>query len=299
MNVRVLITVILATAVAACATTPATRTANKEIFKPPGLSKTTSPTEAVRVNARMISAEEQSVTQAALWPFCDCENEKDKDGKSRKDYREALQEKTKEQVATQSRLDGLNESFAEVNLAWVKKSLETLNHYDADEVNGRRNAIIASGDYNKETIDAAKKFQCGYYPLAIDGECDQTRATGWLTFTEARAAVCNAGYLGTDETSVELAKWYTDNRVFERNTAYANWILNKLQNNLADQVARDPENSEIYLEMANRARAQETEVERVILSLATDDNGRISSATLTELRGDNAANLTVDEICPR
>lgn len=194
----------------------------------------------------------------------------------------------------------LRESFGYVEINWIKKALFSLDQYNAKDLEelGPEDTI-GSLEYNTATVEAVKNFQCLWHPKASDGTCDQGRTTGWMTYPEARAAICTSGYAGKDDTTILLAGWYANGTVFERNLAYANWLVNKLSRNLPQliQNADKGPDREFYLAVESDARILQSFINSMVNAEA--EIRELTNAERAALRGDVNAARTLNDICPR
>ncbi|MEL6506766.1 MAG: hypothetical protein AAFR29_03955 [Pseudomonadota bacterium] len=194
----------------------------------------------------------------------------------------------------------LRESFGYVEINWIKKALFSLDQYNAEDLEEFGPAQTVGGlDYNAATAEAVKNFQCLYYPKASDGTCDQGRTTGWITYPEARAAICTSGYAAKDDTAILLAGWYANGTVFERNLAFANWLVAKLSRNLPQliQNAEEGPDREFYLAVESDARILQSFINSMVNAEA--EIRGLTIAQRAALRGDVNAALALNEICPR
>lgn len=200
----------------------------------------------------------------------------------------------------QSSLRVLRESFQYVELTWAKKALYSLGQYDEDILSREGTAeTVSTLDYNEATVEAVKNFQCLYHPKASDGTCDKAKTTGWITYPEARAAICTSGYAGQDDTAILLAGWYANGTVFERNLSHANWLVNKLSKNLPALIQNTQEgpDREFYLAIESDARILQNFINSMVNAEA--EIRELTNAQRAALRGDPNAILTLAEICPR
>jgi len=227
------------------------------------------------------------------FPFCNC---KEKVGVVER----ALEAEKQKVRALETSLRVLRESVNYIEVTWTKKALYSLGQYDPEtlEREGTRNTVGGT-EYNEATIEAAKNFQCLYHPRGSDGNCDVAKTTGWLTFPESRSAICTAGYAGADDTAILLAQWYANGTVFERNLAYANWLVAKLQRNLPAliQEAEDESRRSYFLAIESDGRILESFINSMVNAEAEVRD--LTPAQKAILKGDPNADLSLAEICPR
>lgn len=205
---------------------------------------------------------DEGVVEAAL-PWCGCTRKEFDALKAEFETLEVLYLRTRadrDQLAESARIG--KESLKYVEVKWVKKALLSLNQYNAAAVRERgHDKVILGSDYDDLTIAAVRKFQCGKYPLSSNEDCDKLRATGWLTFDEARDAICYAGVSATDEMALLLADWYANGRVFAKDLAVSALIVETLLVNLKEHVTHTPSqqnghfySEDYYIGVENRAR---------------------------------------------
>ncbi|NWG92328.1 MAG: hypothetical protein HXY21_07435 [Parvularculaceae bacterium] len=172
----------------------------------------------------------------ALWPFCGCSKE-DYDAllalydDLKKKYADTERER---QELRRSALNG-RESLKYVDLLWTKKALLTLGHYKKTGLTWvDHDKVILKPDYDAKTIVAVKAFQCAEYEKTSGAEklCDVRRETGWITFPEARNAICMAGIAASDEMGLLLAEWFAYGRVYNKNLGLSSALVDALLTNL-------------------------------------------------------------------
>ncbi|MEO0320344.1 MAG: hypothetical protein AAF199_05560 [Pseudomonadota bacterium] len=118
-------------------------------------------------------------------------------------------------------------------------------------------------------------------------------------YPEARAAICTSGYAAKDDTAILLAGWYANGTVFERNLAFANWLVAKLSRNLPQliQNAEEGPDREFYLAVESDARILQSFINSMVNAEA--EIRGLTIAQRAALRGDVNAALALNEICPR
>ncbi|MGF1545363.1 MAG: hypothetical protein ACFB00_12865 [Parvularculaceae bacterium] len=109
-----------------------------------------------------------------------------------------------------------------VRIDHVKQALFDLGHYDADKnkIIGFHgpdgfNKIIRSQSVDDFAVAAAKRFQCASYPPNNPNECEPSRKSGWLTFFQARHALCLAGYKAQGPAARVVADWFARGKVYD------------------------------------------------------------------------------------
>ncbi|MEO0399602.1 MAG: hypothetical protein AAF224_09315 [Pseudomonadota bacterium] len=124
--------------------------------------------------------------------------------------------------------DVYQESFSLITLAWIKAALYYGGDYEGLPIKGSvLNTVVRSAAYDKHTVSAVKRFQCRYHRQPE--RCEDIRASGWITFPEARDLLCRAGYaLADPDLTLLVAEWYTDGKVFEKNLPFADVLAQRL-----------------------------------------------------------------------
>ena len=256
-------------------------------------------------NAKKIISGRSRSTDRSIAPqnvqlFCGaCEAEKD-------DLQFDLEEAESDIKDLEAKIEVMENAYSNVEATWVKRSLRFLGKYDDAEVKkaGGFAKIFENSYYDDVTVKAARRFQCDYYGVVSETLCNRDpRATGWLTFPEARAAICHSGYRAVDDTATLLAGWYAYGRVFEQDLPRAWWLLAKAQKELAPLI-NDSEGDEqaFFLTVESNVRQLKSFIDKLI---ETDVNARDDltddekDALESELYGDVNANHSQDEICPR
>ncbi len=235
-----------------------------------------------------------AMTPAAWSPFCSkCERE-------RADLKVDLKGEIESHEALKDSSRVLRDGFGYIRIDWVKAALFNAGHYDSTAVRiDGYDATIKSLEYNRLTIDAAKRFQCAFYEEAADGGCDTALSTGWITFLEARSSICEQGFLAKDETAFVLAEWYAYGRVFEQDLAYAFHLVKTYQDSLNAQIAAESnvQQKDYLKKLNNDARALRQFVDRIIHERAKA-SGHTTQAELDAMHG---IGVTFDKsvICPR
>jgi hypothetical protein len=170
----------------------------------------------------------------AIWPFCGCSKEEfDALVEAYDKLDVALEEKSRELGDLKLSATRARESYKHVELPVVKKALLTHDLYDAAAVRQKgHDNVITTWVYDSLTIDAVEEYQCRRYGTMTGNDCDSRQATGWLTFWEAREAICSAGLLAEDEVALKLADWLASGYVFNRNLDLSSKIVDELLDNL-------------------------------------------------------------------
>jgi hypothetical protein len=204
----------------------------------------------------------------AAWPFCGCTRKELEAAiadavRWKRDFERAEEERQELRLAA---LTG-RESLKYVELLWVKKALVTLDYYDSAALRQKgHDKVILAPELDPLTIAAVKKFQCKRYadPGAAGSNgkaCANNRlATGWMTFPEAREAICRAGIEAEDETALRLAEWFAYGLVFNRNLSLSEALIEKLIENLKAHPDHTPAQQQAhfypesyYSDVADRA----------------------------------------------
>jgi hypothetical protein len=236
---------------------------------------------------------EPSMTPADWSPFCsNCERD-----------RRALESDLAEEKAAHEALKDaaavLRESFGYVRIDWVKAALFNAGFYDetAVTIDGYED-VIRSLDYNRLTIEAVKRFQCAFYDRAPDGGCDTSQATGWITFLEARSAICEQGLKARDQTAYLLAEWYAYGRVFEQDLGFAYWLVSHYRDALDKQIKQttDAAKKDYLLRLHNDARRLLDFVDRLIHQKAKAE--RLSISETAALHSKDKV-YDPKDVCPR
>lgn len=137
----------------------------------------------------------------------------------------------------------LDDSFRFVGLPYVIRALHTLGKFDSQKKALARSGgiyrLIFENQYKGVVVTAARKWQCDYYEsFTYDGACTKEQETGWLTYGEARAAICEAGYEGKNQLAEVVANWYASGIVYEKNLRFADWLTNKAIANLPGEIQK-------------------------------------------------------------
>ncbi len=243
---------------------------------------------------------DEGVVDAAL-PWCGCTRKEFAALSARFDELDKLYLRTRterDQLSESARIG--KESLKYVELKWAKKALLSLKHYNAAAVRERgHDKVILGADYDDLTIAAVKDFQCKKYPPSSNQTCDKLRATGWLTFDEARDAICIAGVGATDEMALLLADWYATGHVFRKDLAVSALIVEQLLRNLKEHIAHSPSHQnghyyseDYYIGIENRARVFQG---KLLSMLRTD--ARAAGVSTEEYRGRFKGTLSEKEVC--
>lgn len=163
-----------------------------------------------------------------------------------------------------SQIDIVKQSFYYLKLTWVKKSLYNLCANEKDKL---AKGLITENDavfthfnsagehakdkldckailpprtgtlerdlaYDRAVVNAVKDFQCDFHAKTSTSACDEARATGWITYEEARKAVCRAGYAAKDDVAITLAEWLKEGQVYWQNLYMSHAMIEKLKTNL-------------------------------------------------------------------
>jgi hypothetical protein len=191
----------------------------------------------------------------AIWPFCGCSKEEfDALLAAHDDLKKKYQTSERERLELRrSALTG-RESLKYIDLLWTKKALLTLGYYKSTGLTWiEHDKVILKPDYDAKTIAAVKVFQCARYEKTsgAGGLCDVRRRTGWITFPEARDAICMAGIAATDEMGLLLAEWFAYGRVYNKNLRLAETLVSELLTNLKKHLnhTTSQQNNHFYPEL--------------------------------------------------
>lgn len=238
------------------------------------------------------------MTPAAWSPFCsNCERARDQ-------LKEDLKQEIGAHEAFKRASSVFRNSFGYIRIDWVKTALYNGGYYDEGAVRSDGyDDVIKSLDYNRQTIEAAKEFQCAYYretPKSAKKDCDTPLTTGWLTFLESRSAICEQGWRGEDETAYILAEWYAYGRVFEQDLGVAHSLLTRYREALAAKIARETrvDQKDFLKRLNNDARALLQFVDRMVQDRVKTAGRPLTGAEIDAIRG-TGVTYDIKVICPR